>query len=132
MNDANSASRTGPATATPPIGLGRSSTITGRPLLPGRLQHQAQRADVGIESGADILDVVDQDVQPLQALGRRLPGLAVEAQDRQAGLLVLAVGHLGIDAPRMPCSGLNSRTSRTPGAQNRAVCQIDVLFRAPR
>ena len=45
--------------------------------LPGRLQDQAERRDVGVEPGPDVLDVVDQDVDPLEV--PRL-GLAVLAR----------------------------------------------------
>ena len=110
MNDSRLLSSTGPSTATPPIGLGRSSTIDLDLLLARRFQQIAQRRHVGVEAAADVLDVVDQRVDAFELLGGRPAPLAVQAEDRQAGLLVLAVATFSSSLPRMPCSGLKSAT----------------------
>ena len=61
--------------------------------LARRFEHQAERADVGVIACSDVLDVVNQGVQPFEIRGTRLPVLAIEADDRQARGLVLAVRH---------------------------------------
>ena len=48
---------TGPRAAVPPIGLGRSSTTNRTPASDGGDHAVVHRPDVGVEPGADVLDV---------------------------------------------------------------------------
>ena len=59
--------------------------------LRGLLHRVPQRADVGVEPATDVLDVENERIQPLKLLRFRPHGLAVEAVDRQSGLLVRRV-----------------------------------------
>ena len=61
--------------------------------------HQAEGADEGVGAGADVLDVVDDDVEAAEHLRGRLAGRAVDGVDRQAGRLVAAALDLaaGVD-----------------------------------
>src|SRR5262245_17838165 len=61
------------------------------------LQDVAERCDVGVEAAADVLDVVNERVDAFELLGARSLPLAVQAVNRQAGFLVLTVGHQFVD-----------------------------------
>ena len=108
----------GPSICQPPIGLGRSRTTTSDVALRRLLQHVAQRRGVGVEARRRCpagRRPACRCPASIAAVGRRR--LAVERVDRQAGRLVLAVdGTSSSSTPRMPCSGLKSATSVTPGA----------------
>ena len=63
------------------------------------LHHVRHRRHVGVEAGADVLQVHDHRVDALEHRGRRTPRLAVERVDRQAGLLVGRGRHAGVENP---------------------------------
>ena len=101
----------------------------GRSLLGGRLHGVAHGRDVRVESGADVLDVEHQRVEPVEHLGRGPPGLAVEAVDTAGPWLrarlsaMLATSSL----PCSPCSGLKRATSSTLGASCRESIVADAV-----
>src|SRR5579885_2261913 len=65
-------------------------------VLSSGLQDIAQGGDIGVKATANVLNVVNESVNPRQLLGRGTLTLAVETEDRQAGLLVLAIRHGGV------------------------------------
>ena len=97
MNEANSSSlqRAGDLAAPDRVGAVENQDVLA--ALLGRLQDQAERRDVGVEPSPDVLDIVDQDVDPLEVPGLGLAVPPVQADDRQAGRLIPAVGDRGVD-----------------------------------
>ena len=111
----------GPSTATPPIGLGRSQTMTLHAVRARGAQAVGHRVDVGVDARADVLQVDDQHVEAGQHLGRRLARLAVERVDRHArgprrcpcGVSIM----LSCTSDRKPCCGPKSAASRARGCR---------------
>ena len=93
-NDSKPGTSTVPSTCAPPIGFGRSQTMTFTPVPARRLQAVRHRVDVGVDADADVLEVDDQHVEVREHLGGRLAGLAVERIDRHAADLVVRVPRL--------------------------------------
>src|SRR5437660_454548 len=68
-------------------------------VLGRRLHHQPQRADIRVKTTSRILNIKDQRVNALETFPRRFAPLAVQAENRQAGLVVLAVRYFLVDGP---------------------------------
>ena len=60
----------GPSTASPPIGLGRSQTMTGKPCARAGAQAVRHRVDERVDARADVLEVDDQRRRGLPASRR--------------------------------------------------------------
>ncbi len=82
----------------------RVRTVEHDELLPcacaAAVEAFAHRGDVGVEAAADVLDVEDQRVEAVELFGGRRAAFAVEAVDRQAGLLVARVADLLVERRR--------------------------------
>src|SRR5438874_2145599 len=68
----------------------------------GRFENESQRRNVRVEAAADVLDVVDERVNPLKLLSRGPLGLAVKTVNGEPGFRVFTVRyrlvHLAADA----------------------------------
>ena len=80
--------------ATPPIGLGRSQTMTGMPGTRRGAQAIGHGVDEGVDARADVLEVDHQHVDQREHLLRRLARLAVQREDRHVAPRILAVRRL--------------------------------------
>ncbi len=68
--------------------------MTGMPALRCGAQAIGHGVDVGVDAGADVLQVDDEHVDEVEHLGRRLAGLAIQREDRDAAARVGAVRRL--------------------------------------
>jgi len=90
------------STATPPIGFGRSHTMTFRAEAPGGLQAVGHRVDVRVNARADVLQIDDEDIHVLEHCRPRLARVAVERVHRHAPSLVARVrrfDHVLLEVP---------------------------------
>ena len=88
---------TGPSIWKPPIGFGRSSTTTGSLRFAASSMHERHRRHVGVEADADVLEIDDDRVDPLEHGRGRPARVAVERVNRQPGLRVDFRRHVGVE-----------------------------------
>ena len=85
------------------------------PELGRRLHHVARGVDVGVDAGADVLQVDDDGVHVGQHLRPRLPGLAVQAVERHAlPLRVRRLDHVVLVLPPEAVLGREQRGDAEP------------------
>ena len=115
----------------PPIGFGRSQTITLMPWLLRRLQAVGHGVDVGVDARADVLQIDDQDVEVPQHLRRRLARLAVERIDRHAPHARRARARVSImlscTSDRNPCCGPKMAASLAVGRAAQPIGDVPEL-----
>jgi len=73
----------------PADGIGAVEDHKGDALLSRRFKAVEKSADIGVEAGADILNIENQYIHILEHFQRRLVVLAIEAVDRDAGAGIL-------------------------------------------
>ena len=84
----------------------------------GRAQAVRHRVDEGVDARADVLQIDDEDVQPLQHLGGGLAGLAVERVDRHAPPRIRRVrrlDHVVLEIGAEPVLGAEEGRQRDAG-----------------
>ena len=89
-NDSKPFTSIGPSICSPPIGFGRSVTMTGTPCFLHGAQAVRHRVHERVDARADVLQIDHQHVESFEHLRRRLPRLAVQRVDRHAASRIAA------------------------------------------
>ncbi len=105
--------------------------MTGSLPLRGLLHHVRDGGGIRVEARADVLQIDDDRVEPLQHVGRRALGRAVQRVDRQAGLLVARRGTASSSCAADAVLGAEQRDELHAGRAGERVDRRLAAARAP-
>ena len=127
-NDSKPWTSIGPSTSTPPIGIRPVADDDLDAVLAARSQAIRHRVDVGVDAGADVLQVDDEHVEVVQHRRRRLARLAVERVDGHAPELVARVrrfDHVLLDVGSESVLRAEDRRQAAPSCRRQLVGDVD-------